>query len=220
LLGVRPGSTATSISPSTSPRWRSITCCRLSADMVTGWKRTGDQLALHSLRTAHARSMFTQSLRRPGHRLASQCRRSAAVPLSRGRLRPGIDRPTSGGLPICGTATAISPWLHSARTRQSRHRPARNPQRTCRCHLTRCSSRTGELLIAGRLTGFGRVRLIRTISCSSCVIPRPGGTALFPKLLSFSQSRSSSGACCSGCPRSAHRSPQSLSVGRRCRCRR
>src|SRR4029453_16630792 len=64
-LGIRPGSTATSISPSMSPRWRSITCCRRSAGMVTGWRRTGDRVALHSLRAAHARSMFIPTPRAP-----------------------------------------------------------------------------------------------------------------------------------------------------------
>ena len=48
----------------------------------------------------------------------------------RGRFRPGTGRRTSGGVPLRGAATATPPWLRTARTRQSRHRPARNPHRT------------------------------------------------------------------------------------------
>jgi hypothetical protein len=79
LLGVRPGSTATLIAPSMSARWRSNTCCRRSEGVVTGWRRTGDRVALHSLRAAHARSMFIQS--------SSTRRAPVGKPMSRVRSR-------------------------------------------------------------------------------------------------------------------------------------
>ena len=82
------------------------------------WLRGGGGLATESRCTHCGRRTPgrcpSNRLRRAGYRLASKCRGSGAVPVSRGRLRPGIDRRTSGGLPVCVAATAIPPWLCSS----------------------------------------------------------------------------------------------------------
>jgi hypothetical protein len=134
LLGVRPGSTATSISPSMSPSWCSNTCCRRTAGMVTGWRRTGDRVALHSLRAAHARSMSIQSSstrRAPVGNVEGQ----EPFRYPEDAFAQGLIDGRVVGLPVCVAAIAIPPWLCAARTRQSRHRPARRPDRTCQHHL-------------------------------------------------------------------------------------
>src|SRR6478672_6332881 len=115
-LGVRPGSTATSISPSMSPSWRSNTCCRRSAGMVTRWRRTGDSSRV-ALVAGGPRQVDVHPIVFDAQGAGWQANVEGQEPFRypEDAFAQVLIDGRVGGLPVCVAAIAIPPWLCAAR---------------------------------------------------------------------------------------------------------